>query len=290
MGASHHASPDSAVPLPSAGMAGPLAFTFYWASQPTWPAGWLLARERRPHAALWLVLDGEVHAEVSGEKRICGPGWLITTPPGVPRSAENRAAVPLRLCSLGFDIRVWGEVDFFRVYRVPDFHHTGDPERLTVPWGELLAELRAHAGRITLTAEGWARVLVGRWLELLEADHCLQPASGVDARLPLVLADIEADLAGNWDVSRLSELMHLGAGRVRQLFVRGLGQPPMQYLRGRRLAHARSLLADTELPAAEIAQRCGFADPAHFSRLFRGVVGMQPTAYRERSQLRGESE
>lgn len=290
MSSSHYGSPDSTIPLASAGIIGPLAFTFYWASQPAWPPGWVLTPEQRRHAALWLVLDGEVHAEVSGERRVCGPGWLITTPPGVPRWAENQAAAPLHLCSLGFEVRVWGEVDFFRLYHVPAFHRTAKPERLTGPWEELLAELTAHAGRITLAAEGWARVLVGRWLELLEADHCLQPATGVDARLPAVLAALEGDLAGDWDVGRLSELLHLSSGRVRQLFLRGLGQAPMQYVRGRRLAHARSLLADTELPAAEIAQRCGFADPAYFSRLFHRMVGVQPTAYRERSRLGGKQE
>jgi AraC-like DNA-binding protein len=56
-----------------------------------------------------------------------------------------------------------------------------------------------------------------------------------------------------------------------------------QYIRHRRLERAAETLADprqSEIPVGEIAFRCGFTDPAHFSRAFRQHHGVPPTTYR----------
>ena len=56
-----------------------------------------------------------------------------------------------------------------------------------------------------------------------------------------------------------------------------------QYLRHRRLERAAEALADSgqlEVPVGEIGFRCGFTDPAHFSRAFRQHHGVTPSAYR----------
>ncbi|MFJ1592898.1 helix-turn-helix domain-containing protein [Kitasatospora albolonga] len=56
------------------------------------------------------------------------------------------------------------------------------------------------------------------------------------------------------------------------------------YIRSRRLAEARRRLADPGLYTTSvqtIAQRCGFASAAHFSRSFSAAYGMAPREYRE---------
>ncbi|MGA6174658.1 AraC family transcriptional regulator [Streptomyces sp. NPDC012600] len=56
------------------------------------------------------------------------------------------------------------------------------------------------------------------------------------------------------------------------------------YIRGLRLAEARRRLADPALYTTSvqtIAQRCGFASAAHFSRSFSAAYGMAPREYRE---------
>jgi AraC-like DNA-binding protein len=53
-----------------------------------------------------------------------------------------------------------------------------------------------------------------------------------------------------------------------------------EWVRNRRLAAARDDLADPSLSVATIAHRWGFADHAHFSRLFRARYGMTPTDWR----------
>jgi AraC family transcriptional regulator, positive regulator of tynA and feaB len=50
-----------------------------------------------------------------------------------------------------------------------------------------------------------------------------------------------------------------------------------------RLARARDMLSNTQLfdlPVAEVAARCGFADPSHFARRFRRRFGQSPLQFR----------
>jgi transcriptional regulator GlxA family with amidase domain len=65
------------------------------------------------------------------------------------------------------------------------------------------------------------------------------------------------------------------------LFREHTGQTPMQYLRRVRIERARLMLGNVDLSIKEIAGRCGFDDPYHFSRVFHQVDGLPPTLYRE---------
>lgn len=277
------------LPLPAAGLAGQLTFAFHWAHRFPAPPGWTIPPPaQRPYATLWLILDGELWVDAGGEARRCGPGCLVAWPPEAQRVAENRGLSTARLYTAAFNLRLWGELDFFRLYRVPALHDCREPEALAQPFSALVEELADHHEAVTLVAEGWARVLVGRWLGALEEAGELRRVAGMDERLAEVLDAMEADLAGDWSLQRLADLMHLSKVRMRELFVRAVGLPPMRYLTLRRLAQARGLLLDTDLSSAEVAARCGFADPGYFSRVFHRVVGLQPRAYREQSRFRRE--
>jgi AraC-like DNA-binding protein len=58
------------------------------------------------------------------------------------------------------------------------------------------------------------------------------------------------------------------------------GTTPKAYLWERRVALGIDLLANTGLPVATIAGRCGFTTPHHFSRRIRQATGLPPAALR----------
>jgi AraC-like DNA-binding protein len=66
------------------------------------------------------------------------------------------------------------------------------------------------------------------------------------------------------------------------------GTSPYRYLLMRRLEFARERL-DRERPLAEVALDAGFADQAHFTRVFRGAVGLTPARYRALRESRTPS-
>jgi transcriptional regulator GlxA family with amidase domain len=56
-----------------------------------------------------------------------------------------------------------------------------------------------------------------------------------------------------------------------------------------RLERAQDLLSDanlSRLEIAEVADRCGFADPSHFARRFRQRFGQAPLQFRKGARTR----
>jgi AraC family transcriptional regulator, transcriptional activator of pobA len=91
----------------------------------------------------------------------------------------------------------------------------------------------------------------------------------IDCRLsePLSLRDVASELG-------------ITPGHLTTVVRRRTGRTVQEWIIERRMAEARSLLADTDLPVAEIARRVGMSDPAYFSRLFRRTHGTSPRSWR----------
>jgi len=64
-------------------------------------------------------------------------------------------------------------------------------------------------------------------------------------------------------------------------FRESFGLSPYRYVIEMRVRRARKLLEKPNLPIAEIAMQCGFADQAHLTVTFKRIVGMTPTRYRQ---------
>lgn len=63
-------------------------------------------------------------------------------------------------------------------------------------------------------------------------------------------------------------------------FKAATGETPMQYLHNTRIQIAKDLLQTSNLAIGEIAYRAGYQDLAHFTRLFKRLLGVTPSQYR----------
>jgi AraC-like DNA-binding protein len=95
-----------------------------------------------------------------------------------------------------------------------------------------------------------------------------------------VRAHIDANLEANIDLSDLAAVANLSRCHFARAFKQSAGATPHDYLVQRRLERAQELLADTEMPLAEIALATGFSDQSHFSRRFRERLQSSPSAFR----------
>ena len=73
----------------------------------------------------------------------------------------------------------------------------------------------------------------------------------------------------------------MSEGHFTVLFKKCTGMTMTRYLRRLRIEKAKQMFMQTGLSAKEIAQRTGFADYFHFSRIFKAEVGCSPTAFRK---------
>jgi len=64
------------------------------------------------------------------------------------------------------------------------------------------------------------------------------------------------------------------------VFKRRTGCSPIDYFIGLRMGQACRLLVETTLPVKDVAAQLGYDDPFYFSRVFKSVNAVAPTAYR----------
>ena len=71
-------------------------------------------------------------------------------------------------------------------------------------------------------------------------------------------------------------------GHLTTVVRRRTGRTVQEWIIERRMAEARTMLEETDLPVAEIARRVGVFDPGYFSRVFARAHGISPRQWRGR--------
>lgn len=102
-----------------------------------------------------------------------------------------------------------------------------------------------------------------------------------DPRVARAMTWIDKHLSEKITLADLAAAAHVSRSHLGALFQQQVGQSPLGYVRARRIAIARQRLADGDASVSQVAAEVGFADPLHFSRVFRREVGMPPSAYAE---------
>lgn len=92
---------------------------------------------------------------------------------------------------------------------------------------------------------------------------------------------IEINLTDGIALEELARCCDLRVSQFAHAFKHSVGVPPHQWLINRRVSRAIDLLRGRSFNLTEIAGQCGFADQAHFSRVFRKRVGVAPAAWRK---------
>lgn len=149
----------------------------------------------------------------------------------------------------------------------------------------LAGEFRGHLPGRRIAAESWlAAILVGalrRKLELEpEAAHTRSPDSQLAARYRAL---IEANYRTQTSIADYADTLCVSTERLRLACVRSTGSSPLMLLNARRLLEAKRSLLYTNMSVTLVAETCGFADPAYFSRFFARSTGASPRSYRLRS-------
>lgn len=96
--------------------------------------------------------------------------------------------------------------------------------------------------------------------------------------LTRALEYVHAHLSERICLRALADLVGLSPGRLSNLFRHHLGVPPHRYIGRQRIAWASELLLHG-MPAAAVADACGFYDQSHFSRHFKQHLGVTPGQY-----------
>lgn len=83
-------------------------------------------------------------------------------------------------------------------------------------------------------------------------------------------------------LSVLSKISYTSSSYLCNQFKTKTGQNIMNYVNLVRIDHAKKLLKDIRLKTYQIAELVGYSDPTYFSRVFKSIVGMSPSEYRNK--------
>ena len=88
-----------------------------------------------------------------------------------------------------------------------------------------------------------------------------------------------AHLAEDFDLQNAADLVKLSRSYFSRAFKISSGLSPYQWVLQARIAKAKQLLLEADLPLAQIALRLGFADQSHFTRTFVRMTRQSPRAW-----------
>jgi transcriptional regulator of acetoin/glycerol metabolism len=91
---------------------------------------------------------------------------------------------------------------------------------------------------------------------------------------------VEVHLGESIDLSILAGVAGLSVHHFARQFKQSTGMTPHVYLTQKRVERAQEMLAQTDLPLAEIAFAVGFFDQGHLARHFRHLLGKTPREFR----------
>jgi two-component system response regulator YesN len=113
-------------------------------------------------------------------------------------------------------------------------------------------------------------------------DGRLEPHGGMHHLIRQTIHILETEYDQDITLSGLAERLYLNPNYLSTLFKNETGTTFTQALLRIRMEKAKELLRTTKLKIYEVGSRVGYADSAHFSRVFKNYGNMSPYEYREK--------
>lgn len=239
---------------------------------------YLIDRQSLDWHCLEFVDRGEGRINLNGKNYDLKPGSFFTYGPRTPHKIETSKDNPLGKYFVTFHGK---DVDeFFAKYEIPDVlmaHcHRGESVRRSF---SMLIERGVRKSRLT---ESLCSLIVRELLLL-----CLDDSAGnIDTGSPAYLTYSRARSYiedGYLDLQSLEAVAKgcgVEAAYLCRLFARFHDESPYQFLVRLRMDYASRLLLEDGASVRSVAQRMGYKDPFHFSRVFKSVHRIPPSKFR----------
>lgn len=133
------------------------------------------------------------------------------------------------------------------------------------------------------SAEAMIDYLVEHTLNYLSGDVPAWVSEVSHKTIQKVLAHIHDNFTQDLSIQGMSEKFYLSPNYLCHLFKKEVGENFIEYISRLRIEYACRLLAETDLPVKQIGDNCGFNDYFYFTRIFKRIVSLTPTQYRERA-------
>ena len=176
------------------------------------------------------------------------------------------------------------DVDYSQVSIAPQFgiidehiHHIGMSLRHELKDSNVIGRLYADS-----LAKVLAMQLVRRYSYLKDLQTSRGGMAPRKLRKAIEFINDNLDQEQTVTLSAVAEAVQMSYFHFSRAFKQSMRISPNAYMTEQRIARAKKLLSDTNLPIADIALRAGFASQSHFTTTFRKLVWTTPKAFRNK--------
>jgi AraC-like DNA-binding protein len=226
--------------------------------------------EYADHTQVYYHLEGEAFFDNEDGQIALTPGDLVVIPPGFYFAYHGRRPVKHHW----FAIKgVWPEV--FGPPGIKSWRLPHDPEI-----DEVFVQLRET---LILGKPGHPLRAISLFYELLgrieELSGTAAPESAYPEPVRNAMVFLRENYSAPFSAAKTAGAVGLSESYMRALFEKWLGESPKRFHTRCRIEQAKRLLREQHLAVAEVAFHIGFTDVAHFSRIFKQIVGVAPRYY-----------
>jgi AraC-like DNA-binding protein len=243
--------------------------------------GWQQGRTLDEFALVYILSGGGKFESQSNFSTFLEPGHVVLLFPGVWHRYTPNSETGWHEYWVGFDgetARRWAQHRFISP-KAPAIRINAEDVVLAT-FTRMIESVRANRPALQQILAGATTNLVGLFYSAQQAlpAAAAQKSTVIEAAIDRVQNGFAHDL----NMELLAQELGVGYSWFRSTFAAHTGLSPHRYLLEFRLAHARRLLAETQISIKEIAVQSGFGDEFYFSRLFRLRLNVTPSQWRSR--------
>ena len=237
-----------------------------------------ISRTTFPYYSVELVVRGQGQLVLNGCEYQLQPGSVFAYGPGVAHRMTARRGSRLDKYFIDF-IGIDAE-HLLTEAGLPVGHtgHASPVAEVQLVLNELLRDGLRHSPHKQSLCDAWLRCLL---LRIASSRGSANPCeSDSHATYTRCLETIDKQVITLLSQQQLADACGVSPAYLCRLFRKFGKQTPYQYLTRARMNLAADKLLDESVSITEVADQLGFTDPFHFSRTFKKVYGVSPSAFR----------
>jgi AraC-like DNA-binding protein len=267
----------------------PTGATDFWVAACGWEKcadGYTVERADFPFLCVEYVAAGHGRVTLGGRVHVLEPGVVFAYGPGLAHRLESDRRAPLSKYFVDFAGTRAQRLLQERRLRPGELRLMATRSGVQRAFDELLRAASSHSAHVPELMRLHTELL------LLAIGDAGTAGSTADHRAFLTYTrcreQLEIHFLALRSVEELAARCHVGASHVCRLFARFGGESPHTVLQRLKMNHAATLLIRNSLLVSEAADALGL-DPFHFSRVFKRVHGVSPSAFAGAQRSRATS-
>lgn len=192
-----------------------------------------------------------------------GNGYYAIVPPGM-NHCETQHLEAEKIC-----------IGIYCNEKLPFIYQKDSTKKIHLIISEMLKE------RQNLKYNSWnlLGVKINEMFIYIDRDKYAKKKSSID-NLEHIVVDIESNYNEKISLKKYADQLNISYDYFRHKFKELTGLSPQEYITNKKLESAANMLSSTTFSCSEIAEKCGFSNPAQFSKMFKEKYNMPPKQYR----------